>query len=234
MQKFVSPSFWQTAFTCPYCGVLAQMNWERLYEGNVGTIGYSIHIAVCQVCKSYSIWQECGFSQNGKPKLVREILYPKYSAIPPAEDMPKSIEAIYKEASNVLGDSPRAACALLRLALEELISYLKDNFEKYKSLKGKNINEDIKELVKLGLPAEVQKALDIVRITGNNAVHSTREIDINDNPQIAYKLFEMLNFIVQEMITHPKEIDSFFKDNISEGAKEAIKERDKDSTSDSQ
>lgn len=233
MQKFVPPSFWQTAFTCPYCGVLAQMNWERLYEGNVGTIGYSIHIAVCQVCKNYSLWCKYGTLQRGKPTIKEEMLYPKLSAIPPAEDMPESIKAIYKEASNVLGDSPRAACALLRLALEELISYLRNNFEKYKSLKGKNINEDIKELVKLGLPAEAQKALDIVRITGNNAVHS-KEIDINDNPEIAYKLFEMLNFIVQEMITRPKEIDSFFKDNIPKGAKEAIKERDKDSISDSQ
>ena len=52
--------------------------------------------------------------------------------------MAESIKTIYKEDSNVLGDSPRAACALLHLALEELMLYLKDNFEKYKSLKGKN------------------------------------------------------------------------------------------------
>ncbi|MBD5164576.1 DUF4145 domain-containing protein [Helicobacter sp.] len=233
MQKFVSPSFWQTAFTCPYCSVLAQMNWECLYEGHTPDINYSIHIAVCQVCKNYSLWCKYGTLQRGKPTIKEEMLYPKSSVIPLAEDMPESIKAIYKEASNVLGDSPRAACALLRLALEELISYLRDNFEEYKSLKGKNINEDIKELVKLGLSPKVQKALDIVRITGNNAVHSTKELDINDNPQIAYKLFEILNFIVQEMITHPKEIDNFFK-TMPENSKEAIKERDKDSTLDSQ
>ncbi len=40
----------------------------------------------------------------------------------------------------------------------------------------------------------------------------------------------MLNFIVQEMITHPKEIDNFFK-AMPENLKEAIKERDKDSIS---
>lgn len=230
MQKFVSPSLESGAFNCPHCSAYAQMNWKCLHDG----VGYSIHLAICQACFNYSLWQRYGFSQNGKSRLMTEILYPKLSAIPPAEDMPESIKAIYKEASNVLGDSPRATCALLRLALEELISYLRDNFEKYKSLKGKNINEDIKELVKLGLPVEVQKALDIVRITGNNAVHSTKELDINDNPEIAHKLFGILNFIVQEMITRPKEINNFFKDNISEGAKEAIKERDKDSISDSQ
>ncbi len=73
-----------------------------------------------------------------------------------------------------------------------------------------------------------------MRITGNNAVHSTKEIDINDNPKIAYKLFEMLNFIVQEMITLPKEIDNLFEDNMPKGAKEAIKKRNKDSTSNPQ
>lgn len=233
MQKFVSPSFWQTAFTCPYCGVLAQMNWERLYEGHTPDINYSIHIAVCQVCKNYSLWCKYGTLQRGKPTIKEEMLYPKLSAIPPAEDMPESIKAIYKEASNVLGDSPRAACALLRLALEELIAYLRDNFEQYKNLKHTSINDDIKELVKLGLPPKVQKALDIVRITGNNAVHSTKELDINDNPEIAYNLFEMLNFIVQEMITHPKQIDNFFK-VMPESSKEAIIERDKDSTLNSQ
>lgn len=226
MQKSVLSSFYQAAFNCPHCGALAQMDWKCLYEGNAYNLGYSIHIAICQACSNHSIWQRCGFSYNGKPQLVDEILYPKLAAIPPAEDMPESIKAIYKEASSVLGDSPRAACALLRLALEELISYLRDHFEKYKSLKGKNINEDIGELVKLGLPPKVQKALDIVRITGNNAVHSIKELDINDNPQIAHKLFEMLNFIVREMITRPKEIENLFEDNISEGAKEAIKRRD--------
>lgn len=230
MQKFISPSFWQTAFTCPYCGVLAQMNWECLYEGYTPDINYSIHIAVCQVCKSYSLWCKYGTLQRGKPTIKEEMLYPKLSAIPPAEDMPESIKAIYKEASNVLGDSPRAACALLRLALEKLISYLRDNFEAYKSLKGKSIDKDIGELVKFGLPPKVQKALDIVRITGNNAVHSTKELDINDNPEIAYKLFEILNFIVREMITRPKEIDNFFE-SIPQGAKEAIVKRDEDSTS---
>lgn len=229
MQKFVSPSLESGAFNCPHCSAYAQMNWKCLHDG----VGYSIHLAICQACFNYSLWQRYGFSQNGKSRLMTEILYPKLSAIPPAEDMPESIKAIYKEASNVLGDSPRAACALLRLALEELISYLKDNSEKCKSLKGKNINEDIKELVKLGLPTEVQKALDIVRITGNNAVHSTKELDINDNPEIAHKLFGILNFIVQEMITRPKEIDNFFK-TMPENSKEAIKERDKDSTLDSQ
>ncbi len=130
------------------------MNWEYLHNG----IDYSIHLATCQVCSNYNLWRRYGFSQNGKAQLMTEMIYPKSSTIPPAEDMPESIKTIYKEASNVVGDSPRAACALLRLALEELLSYLRDNKE-YKSLKGKNINEDIKELVKLGLPTKIMRCI---------------------------------------------------------------------------
>lgn len=70
--------------------------------------------------------------------------------------------------------------------------------------------------------------MDIVRITENNTVYSTKELDINDNPNIAHKLFEMLNFIVQETITRPREIENLFEDNIPQGTKKAIEKRDKD------
>lgn len=226
MRKFETPSIEKTAFTCPHCGVLAQMHWQHLTQVYTSNITYNIHIAICEVCKNHNLWQRYGFSQNNKPYIKEEMIYPKISTIPPVDDMPEKIKEIYKEASNVLGDSPRAACALLRLALQELMIFLKNNYEEYKNLKGKNINEDIGKLVKSGLSPKVQQALDIVRITGNNAVHSIEVLDTNDNSQIANKLFEMLNFIVQEMITRPNEINKLFNDNIPEKAKEAIKKRD--------
>ncbi|EJI1141088.1 hypothetical protein ND217_001802, partial [Campylobacter jejuni] len=39
---------------------------------------------------------------------------------------------------------------------------------------------------------------------GNKASHPS-ELDINDNSEIANILFEMINFIVGEIITKPKE-----------------------------
>ncbi|WP_424033423.1 DUF4145 domain-containing protein [Methylocella sp.] len=37
--------------------------------------------------------------------------------------------------------------------------------------KGKNIDDDIANLVKKGLSPELQQALDILRVIGNEAVH---------------------------------------------------------------
>lgn len=88
----------------------------------------------------------------------------------------------------------------------------------------KSINDAIGALVKEGLPIEVQQALDISRVVGNHAVHAG-EIDLNESPDIAYTLFEMVNFIVEDRISRPKKIADLF-DSLPEGAREAISKRD--------
>jgi hypothetical protein len=89
---------------------------------------------------------------------------------------------------------------------------------------GKDINKDLGSLVKKGLSPKIQKALDIVRAVGNESVHPG-QIDLNDDPATTTKLFELINIIVDRMITQPKEIDKLF-DSLPEGKKEAIQRRD--------
>ena len=72
--------------------------------------------------------------------------------------------------------------------------------------------------------ADVQRALDIVRVVGNNAVHPG-VIDFRDNPEIALKLFKLINIIVEQMITQPKELSELYNNVIPEGVKEQIKKR---------
>jgi hypothetical protein len=91
--------------------------------------------------------------------------------------------------------------------------------------KGKNINADIGSLVAKGLPVQVQQALDFCRVVGNNAVHPG-EIEINDTPDIAYNLFEMMNFIIEDRIARPKQIQALYG-KLPEGARNAIESRDK-------
>ncbi|MDO9221936.1 MAG: DUF4145 domain-containing protein, partial [Thiobacillus sp.] len=89
---------------------------------------------------------------------------------------------------------------------------------------GKNINDEIGNLVKAGLPVEVQQALDYCRVIGNNAVHPG-EISIDDDPSISYSLFEMVNFVVEDRITKPKKIAELYR-KLPQGALTAVEKRD--------
>lgn len=135
---------------------------------------------------------------------------------PPHPDMPKSIIEEYQEARSIFVRSPRAAVALLRLAIQKLMVELGEN--------GENINADIKALVSKGLPVQVQQAFDYCRVIGNNAVHPG-EINLNDAPEMGEHLFNMLNFIVEDRITRPKNIASLYS-QLPEAARNAIEKRD--------
>jgi hypothetical protein len=76
---------------------------------------------------------------------------------------------------------------------------------------GENINKDIASLVAKGLSPKIQKSLDVVRVIGNEAVHPG-SIDLNDQPDIAMKLFDLVNIIAETMISHPKMIDAIYEE----------------------
>jgi hypothetical protein len=113
--------------------------------------------------------------------------------------------------------SPRGAAALLRLAIQKLCKHLGGT--------GENINSDIANLVKNGLPAKLQQALDSVRVIGNNAVHPG-QIDLKDDVDTAHKLFAFINIICDNQITQPKQISEFYEEKIPDNLKDAIAKRD--------
>lgn len=78
--------------------------------------------------------------------------------------------------------------------------------------------------MKKGLPVGVQQALDAVRIVGNNAVHPG-EISLDDSPEVANSLFELINYIVDRMISQPKKLSELYA-SLPAGALEAINKRD--------
>jgi len=147
-----------------------------------------------------------------------QIVYPKpLPDVPgPNGDLNADIKQDYWEAARILDDSPRGACALLRLCLMQLMLQLK--------LSG-DLNVDIQNLVERGLDAQVQEACDVVRVVGNGAVHPGK-IDLRDDVETARRLFELINFISDQMITQPKKRSDFFQATVPESAKLAIKKRD--------
>jgi len=131
--------------------------------------------------------------------------------------MPEDVKADYEEARSIFAQSPRGAGALLRLAIQKLVIALGES--------GDELNESIGKLAKKGLRTSIQKALDVVRVVGNNAVHPG-VLDVKDNPEMALSLFKLTNLIVEDMITKPKEVSQLYE-ALPKGAKDAIAKRDK-------
>jgi hypothetical protein len=208
-EKYVPPSFGAEAFNCPHCEAYSHQRWSPLLVASgIGYKGGNLMVSLCSRCEKPALWV------SGK------LVYPSLSTAPlPSDDMPEDVAFDYKEAREIVNLSPRAACALLRLALQKLMPHLDE--------KGKDINTDIGNLVKKGLPVKIQKAADIVRVIGNNAVHPG-EIDLKDDPETASRLFGLINMIVEVMISQPKKVDLLYE-KIPTNQKEQIEKRDKNS-----
>jgi hypothetical protein len=145
------------------------------------------------------------------------MIYPDvYTAPTPNQDLPKNCAVDYLEARAIAAKSPRGAAALLRLCIQKLCIELGEG--------GKNINNDIASLVTKGLPQRIQQALDVVRVVGNNAVHPG-EISVEDKSQTVTALFSLVNLIVENQITQPKQVAELFE-ALPNGAKSAIARRD--------
>ncbi len=163
-------------------------------------------VATCSSCDGFTLW------------VNKEIVFPKKTTLPPPnDDLNEDIKSLYLEASSILIDSPKGATALLRLALQKLLEQVGKS--------GKNINDDIKALVAEGLSPKIQQALDLLRVIGNNAVHPG-QINLDDNAEIAQKLFGILNFIAEELITKPNELEALYADLVPPETQGHIKQRD--------
>ncbi len=202
---FSSPKFQQSAFNCPFCSAFSNQNWFATKTLQGGFLEET-YVCFCSHCKKYSIWHE------------ESMIYPDFSGIePPNTDLNKDIVSDYNEAVSILQRSPRGSAALLRLAIQKLCVQLGEN--------GKNLNTDIANLVKKGLPSKVQESLDVLRVIGNESVHPG-ELNIKDDVATATALFRLVNFIAEKMITEPKEIEAIY-DKLPESKKKEIANRDK-------
>lgn len=205
MSQYYPPTAKAQQFHCIHCGVFAKQKWGVLCFGYHNAYESPITYCSCEHCEEISYWYD------GKMVIPAEA-----PVAPPHPDMPPTILGEYREARSIFARSPRAAVALLRLAVQKLMSELGE--------KGQNINADIKSLVAKGLPVQVQQALDYCRVVGNNAVHPG-EINLNDTPEMGQHLFNMINFIVEDRITRPKQIADLYG-RLPEGVREAIEKRD--------
>lgn len=235
-RQFKPPRIDERAFNCPHCGAFAHQN-KYIVDVRLMTNGenvikqryrdmsknrkkpyiYSrthtlesqyvegVNFLHCSSCNGLSIW------------IFGEMIWPPESGVPlPNPDLPNDVRKDYEEAGAILGSSPRGAAALLRLSIQKLCKHLGES--------GDNLNKDISVLVKKGLPPLVKESLDSVRVIGNHAVHPSH-IDLQDDPETARILFDLVNIIADSMISTPNKVKKVYE-SLPEGAKQAIKKRD--------
>lgn len=214
VNNYIAPNFKLDGFNCPNCDAFAHQRWYNQLssgqrEGNSlthGPIAKKLSVSFCSKCGNYSLW------------LDERMIYPISSIAPlPVEEMPKDVKEDFLEARRIVNESPRGACALLRLALEKLLHDIGEP--------GKKIDHNISVLVGKGIPSKIQKAMDSVRIIGNEAVHPGL-IDLKDDKDTAIVLFTLLNVIVDVIIVQEKKINSMYE-MLPESKKEGIENRDR-------
>ncbi len=196
---------WRKYFTAEAAGsvLLAEKN-DSVYVYAADNIWFS----TCYNCKQISVW------------VYDKVLWPaQHGAAPANPDLPDDVRADYEEAGSIVGMSSRGAAALLRLSIQKLMPHL--------GQRGDNLNDDIKNLVVRGLDIRIQRALDIVRVIGNNAVHPG-QIDLKDDQNTAAELFALVNVIADAMISQPAKIEGLYA-RLPATAREQIEARDKKS-----
>ncbi len=209
------PKHRSTAFNCPHvsCRAYAKQDWFSCFGVLIGESSQAsfsnLTISRCSHCSDVSYW------------IAEELVYPRArTTAPPNSDMDEKIRRIYEEAADIRQHSIRGASALLRLCVQLLCIQLGET--------GRNINEAIGSLVKKGLPVEVQQALDVVRVVGNNAVHPG-QIDVDDHEDTVEALFSLVNMIADRMITQPKKVAGLFG-ALPASIQKSITERDGSAT----
>lgn len=219
MSTIQHPKIEQQYFVCPHCKTNALHKWQQTVFSDEYLVASftdktvpkeafsSFYISFCTHCFNATVWV------GGK------MVYPDVYIQEPNKDMPPQVLDVYKEAMSIANKSPRCACALLRLSIELLCDCDEIKAE------GKNLDEKIGFLVEKGLPANIQMALDTIRVIGNKAIHAGKISIEYDNIDVANALFSLVNMISQYLIAQKREINMLYN-KLPESTLDSIRKRD--------
>jgi hypothetical protein len=161
---------------CPHCGnessqvlVHSQVcEWvgRSLVDDAELNLGRTYFVASCETCNHILLYSFYGDDHADRyPEIFAEsyLEYPASGNLPLS--VPDSIRQVYEEATKIKLSSPNAFAVQIRRALEVLC--------KDRGAKGKNLNEQIKDLVsREELPATLGEAADLLRHLGNTGAHA--------------------------------------------------------------
>jgi Domain of unknown function (DUF4145) len=166
---------------CPHCLVEFHDQPVSIYLGSDVDGHWAIVRRTCPACKRMSLTLQRGkalpanFNEHvatfpGLMGLIKAgLVSPKGSNRPPCPvDVPEQFACDYAEACLVLPDSAKAAAALGRRCLQNL---LRD----FVRVKHGNLSDEIQQVLDAGkLPSALHESIDAIRNIGNFAAHPTK------------------------------------------------------------
>jgi hypothetical protein len=238
-----APAPGRRRFTCPRCGAFADQWWTD--------VGYTdeVNNEFCQLERRQlpvtppedmaemtavlqrageSLWKaaHCASCERWSMWYRHQMVFPTRRVGSPAHaDMPAEVLELYEEAAEVAAVSRRAGAAFARVMVERLIKILDPGASPTAKL-----HQRIARL-KSRVSTPLGQMLDVVRVTGNGAVHVDDQpddlvimaLDDQEGPALLELLLETANDLVDELITRPKIVGDLW-DKLPEAVKAQIHE----------
>ena len=131
----------------------------------------NLHLSSCHSCNAFALWvgERLAFPMN-------------------VDKTPALVEEDVEEAAAILNKFPRGATALMRVCIQKLMPLLKQDGEK--------LNDSMSSLVRKGLEVEIQEAMEVLQVLGNDPVQPT-SLDTQEDKQMALRFVDSLKAILE-------------------------------------
>lgn len=153
---------------CPHCSVAFSETWVHWGIGADSKFANNdIQAAFCPECKEPTIRMRrtALASQQPSPDDQFVSLFPRHAAVKTAPEVPEPYATKFRQATNIIADSPEASAAVSRKLLQTLL-------REYAKVKPADLHAEIQEVLdSKQLPSHLAEALDAVRNIGNFGTH---------------------------------------------------------------
>ena len=137
----------------------------------------NLHVTRCYNCKGFTVWVRDRLVFPARVEEAPNIVEVDFREVEedvqaPAEDVQHSVADVqepaeievsseeFEAAAAILNKSPRAAAALIRICIQNMMPLLKET--------GKNLDENVASLVRKGLEVEIHQAMDVLQVVRRN------------------------------------------------------------------